>query len=98
MLEHRDNILRRFKLTDGQFFAHYRYKNLQWFLDGRRIGYGDLTDDQILYISERLNQDQEFVGWNEHHGGPNQQTNSPMIRITSSDIKFREDIVATEGR
>lgn len=90
-------IRERFEIYDGQFFAEYRYKNLQWDLNGRKIGYGDLRDEDILRISETLEEGEEFVGWNEHHGGPHQQTNTPMVRITREDIKLRTDIVEEEG-
>lgn len=91
-------VLNRFNLRDGQFYAYYAYKNLWWFLDGERIGYGDLRDEDILYISNALSEGEEFVGWNEHHGSRWQQTKTPMVRITKGDFMMREEIIETEGR
>lgn len=87
----------RFGLFDGQFFAEYRYKNLHWILDGRKIGFGDLRDEDILRIKEELGGHEEFVGWNEHHMTRSQQTDTPMVRITQKGVKHRTHIVEEEG-
>lgn len=91
-----------FNLRDGQFFGEYRYKNLHWFIQHHDqqpilMGFGDLRDEDILFIAENIADGVEFVGWNEHHGTEFQQTKTPMIRITSTDIKFRQQIVDEEG-
>lgn len=93
-----EEIQTRFELFNGQFFAWYRYKNLQWFLDGVYIGFGDLRDEDILRIAVTLEDGEVFVGWNEHHGSPVQQTNTPMVRISNQHIMLREEIVEKEGR
>ena len=91
-------ILSKFRLLNGQFFAFYAYKNLQWFLDGCYIGFGDLRDEDILFIQTQLEDGQEFVGWNEHHGTQWQQTKTPMVRITNKQFTMREDIINKEGK
>lgn len=93
-----EDILARFKIHDGQFFGDYKYKNLWWELDGQKLGYGDLRLSDILYIQTQLNDGEEFVGWNEHHFSEFRQTKTPMIRIRQDSVKYREDIVAEEGR
>ena len=94
--------LERFGLNDGidgaaEFFGHYKYKNLWWELNGKKIGYGDLTETNLQVIYWALRPGEEFVGWNEHHGTEWQQTDTPMVRITIDGVKHREEIVATEG-
>lgn len=92
-----EDMLKRFNLRNGQFFAYYAYKNLQWFLNGVHIGFGDLRDDDILHIAVTLEDGEEFVGWNEHHGTQWQQTDLPMLKIASMDIKLRQDIIKENG-
>lgn len=88
----RQAMCERFVLKNGQFFAYYRYKNLQWELNGEFFGYGDLRDDDLIRIQEELSEYETFKGWNEHHGTEWQQTDIPMVVITHDDIKFREEI------
>jgi hypothetical protein len=90
-------ILNRFNLKNGQFFAFYLYKNLQWFLNGTYVGFGDLREQDVLNISLLLEDGEEFVGWNEHHGTQFQQTDTPMIRITNQNTILRQEIVEREG-
>jgi len=90
--------LNRFDLHNGQFYGTYKYKNLQWELNGISIGFGDLTEDQILHIATCLEEGERFVGWNENHGGPWQQGDTPMIRISNENIQLRDEIYAQEGR
>lgn len=92
-----DQLL-RFELIYGQYFAEYVYKNLNWRLNDEPIGFGDLRAEDIGRIAKKLHEDEEFVGWNEHHGTQFQQTNTPMIRIKQEFIALREDIVKAEGR
>jgi len=92
------DVLRRFELNHGQFFAYYLYKNLQWYLNKQPIGFGDLREEDIGRIAKKLHGKEEFVGWNEHHGTDWQQTNTPMVRIKPEFIVLREDIVKAEGR
>lgn len=79
-------ICKRFDIYNGQFFAYYAYKNLQWFLNERRIGFGDLREIDILNIMDRLEDGEEFVGWNEHHGSQWQQRDTPMIVIRKGEV------------
>jgi hypothetical protein len=92
-------LLHRFELRDGQFFAEYRYSNLHWFLNDKEFGYGDLREEDIKRIAARLYVGEQFIGWHEHHGSRFQQTNTPVIRIKSDGVvMFREDIIQAEGR
>lgn len=91
-------IAERFGITNGQFFAEYRYKNLWWFLNELACGYGDLREEDILRIQNELVEGEEFIGWNEHHMGRFHQTDTPMIRITNTQVLHRADIVISEGR
>lgn len=79
-------------LRDGQFFAKYRYKNLWWFLNGVKIGYGDIRDEDILRLTEVLTENDEFLGFNEHHGSDHQQRDLPMLRITKDAFQLMGDI------
>lgn len=88
----------RFGLHDGQFFGHYRYKNLQWFSDGTYIGYGDLRNEDIDRIQQNLHDGEVFEGFNEHHGTEWQQTSTPMVRITTDRVMHRAEIQEKEGR
>ncbi|MCA9367098.1 hypothetical protein KC887_02395 [Candidatus Kaiserbacteria bacterium] len=91
-------ITDRFGLMNGQFYAYYRYKNLRWFLNDTEFGYGDLTDNQILNISENLGEGEVFRGYNEHHGTRFQQTHLPYLEITKDEILLREDIIEREEK
>lgn len=88
-----EQLCERFGLRHGQFFAHYRYKNLQWALNGEFFGYGDLRDGDLIRIQESLADDETFVGWNEHHGTDWQQTSMPMVIVTDNNIMFRKEIM-----
>lgn len=89
----RGELRERFALRNGQFFGHYRYKNLQWELNGQFFGFGDLRDQDIIRIQEELAPDETFIGWNEHHGTDWQQTEVPMVLITNTNIMFRKELV-----
>lgn len=93
-----EDIAKRFGLYNGQFFAEYKYKNLWWFLNEEPCGFGDLRDEDILRIKKDLVEGEMFVGWNEHHMGRFQHTDTPMVRITHNSILHRADIVISEGR
>lgn len=88
-----DEMRERFGLRHGQFFAFYRYKNLQWELNGEFFGYGDLRDDDIIRIQEALTEDETFIGWNEHHMTNWHQTDIPMVVITHDNFKFRAELI-----
>lgn len=89
MTDKEEEYLVRFGLTDGQFFGVHRYKNLHWFVNDFQFGYGDLKTEHIKVISKELNDGEEFLGWNEHHGTEFQQTDEPMIRITKGVVIHR---------
>jgi len=61
-------LCRMFGLWDGQIRGNLRFKNLWWILDGKEFGYGDLSDDDLLHIMERLSPGEIFEGlwesWN----------------------------------
>jgi hypothetical protein len=96
--EDNDKICERLGLKNGQFFGKFRYKNLKWQLDDIVFGYGDLTDDQLLHIAETLESGEKFVGWNEHQWTNFQQSEMPMVVITSNDILFRQEIMAAMNK
>ena len=52
-------------LIDGQFFADYEHKNHYWILDGEYIGYGDLSADNVIYISEMVSPGHVFQAFPE---------------------------------
>lgn len=83
----------RFDLNDGQFFATNIYKNLWWELDGQFFGFGDLNAANVFRIQNHLQTGEVFQGWNEHHETSFQQTDVPMIRITSHDIVMHIDLL-----
>lgn len=86
MTRHNPEICERFGLSNGQFFAEYKFKNLWWVLDGEPFGYGDLRQEDITRIFERLEPDEIFLGWNEHHNTNLQQTMYPILRITNKTV------------
>lgn len=88
-----EESLARFRLNDGQYFAEQRYTNLQWFLNGTKIGFGDLRALDLLRISVELYPHEEFVGWNEHHGTDHQQTDTPMVKVTMNKVTHRIELI-----
>jgi hypothetical protein len=78
----------RFGLFDGQFYVYQEHENLQWFLNGERFGFGDLTSEQVHTIQESLNEGEVFEGFNEHHGTEFQQTDHAIICITHDEIHY----------
>lgn len=83
-----DSPLFRFTLHNGQFFGEYRLKNQTWKLNGIKIGFGDLRQEDIDRIQKCLTDDETFEGFNEHHGTEFQQFSNPMIIITSHEIAY----------
>jgi hypothetical protein len=73
----------RFFLNNGQFFAYNSRKNLWWYLNGERFGFGDLREKDILLIRLLIEPGEVFEGFNEHHLTEWMQRESPMIRITA---------------
>jgi len=66
----------RFGLSDGRFFAYYRYKNLNWHLakvedpkgpmDVEWICYGDVTNEDIHRIMPLLEPGEAlYLGWKD---------------------------------
>lgn len=84
----------RFGLNHQQFFAEFKHKNLFWVLDGQTIGFGDLRQEDIELIQLQLREDEEFLGYNEHHATTWQQTPHAVIRITHDEITYPQ----REGR
>ena len=84
----RQAIRERLGLRDGQFFAYFINKNLIWTLNGERFGFGDIRIEDVGRIREGLNENEVFEGWNEHHGTRWQQTDVPMVRITSELVTY----------
>lgn len=85
---HREVARERFGLTNGQYFAEYRFKNLWWVLNGVTIGYGDLRDEDLKRIHSALEPTDVFLGWNEHHGTQFQQLDLPVVWINHDKIRF----------
>lgn len=89
----------RFGLRHGQLWAEYKLKNQQWFLNGKKIGFGDLRTSDILRISNTLEEGEVFEGFNEHHGGQFQQRENPMVTIKLHNIDFPNPVrVSDETR
>jgi hypothetical protein len=76
MMKQHKETLDRFGLFDGQFFAHYKFKNLQWYLgdcdrtpiNSVNIGYGDLRGTDLIRIMDTLTDGEVFTGYSEVHG------------------------------
>lgn len=66
------------------------FKNQWWTLtiDGERwvFGYADLSHDDIFKIAAKLADNEEFRGYNEHHGTEWQQRDEPMVAFTNRDL------------
>lgn len=89
-----NEYLRKFGLSHGQFFAHYKYKNLWWHLNGVEIGYGDLREEDIERIQENLVPGDEFCGFHEMHGtewAP--RDGLPMVIINHNGVVHNADVV-----
>ena len=90
-----------FGVWNGQFFAEYRFKNLNWYL-GKKIPikfeecewfcYGDVRHDDIARVQSLLKSDELlFLGWKEL--GANQEWDSvfrdgegPWVIITNPSV------------
>ena len=72
----------RFGVWNGQFWAFWKYKNLNWYLvkfseeddvdvdDGEWFNYGDIRDEDVDRLAKLLNPGEALVlGWKEL--GPN---------------------------
>lgn len=90
-----DAVCQRFGLRHGQFFAKYRFKNLHWFLNGKEFGFGDLRSIDILNIHDRLNEDDVFEGFNEHHMTQYMQRENPVVRINYVEIEYPPAVPVT---
>ena len=100
------DLRKRFGLFNGQIRTPHRHKNVIFSIVQPELqngdiacvfGIGDLSDDDILRIGQNLRDGEMFVGWDEHHFGPFKRTKMPLIRITNSDIIFRNRIIKEEG-
>jgi hypothetical protein len=74
-------LMASFGMHDGQFFAHYRHKNQILFMNGERFGFGDLRDEDIDSIKEKMNHGDVFEAHNEHHGSRTQQHRCKTLTI-----------------
>lgn len=98
----------RFGLRDGQIrsdrdgfpFA----KNQWWFLTlvklgSLSLGYGDLSQDEVLAISEKLEDGEVFTTFNEAQGmtskekfrTPFEMNMTPRMIITNKEIRFPQE-------
>lgn len=81
--------LSRFGLRDGQWYASFVVKNQQWLLNGKLIGFGDLSAENIENIALLFSEEGEtFEGWHEHQWTIFQQLDVPMVRIVKGDFTF----------
>jgi hypothetical protein len=80
--------LERFGLVNGQFFSTYHFKNLHWYLNGKKIGYGDLRDEDIMKIHVTITEGETFEGFNVFHGSEYQRRSNPVVVITSGTIEY----------
>ena len=82
-------IRKRFELTQSQFFAFPKHKNLHWSLNGKFFGFGDIREVDIRNIQMKLDEREVFEGWNEHHFSElTRQTEKPIIRITHNEVTW----------
>lgn len=70
----------RFGVLNGRFFAHYKYKNLNWYLADSSTSsendewfcFGDIRDEDIPHLQALLGEGERLVlGWKDL--GPNQK-------------------------
>jgi hypothetical protein len=55
----------RLGLRNAQFLQDFRFENAVWFLDGKKIGFGDLSNECLLRISNELRKGEEFEARHE---------------------------------
>jgi len=59
-------VLERLGLRHGQYFAFYQFKNLNWYLNDRWIGFGDLREEDLINIIKALKLRETFAaGWKD---------------------------------
>lgn len=72
-------------------------KNQWWFIDEEPVGYGDLSQDDVIRIAELLEPGRTFTTFNEYDGirareaflSPFEMTQMfPRLIITCNDIQF----------
>lgn len=95
-VEQAGEICKRFHLRDGVFWGEYRHKNLHWFLNDKRFGFGDLRDSDIQIIHMALEPGEVFKGYNEHHGSSFMQRENPVIEINSTEVLHHKPIPVTQ--
>lgn len=93
-------VCAEFGLYSGQMRSDVKglpfAKNQWWFLDEVEIGYGDLSQDDVIRIAERLAPGRTFTAFDEYVGmrardediTPFETTSLPRMIITCDDIKF----------
>lgn len=99
-LEKIEGIQNRFGIRSGNVRSDFKgfpfLKNQWWYLNEEYIGYGDLSQDDILRIAMELHDDEKFVTFNEHDGLFAQESDitpfeaglKARVIITNKDIVF----------
>jgi hypothetical protein len=96
-----DVMCKRFYLRDGQFYGNVdnNKRNLYWYLNDERFGFGDLSPSDILIISSALEPGEVFSGYNERHMTPYMDRENPVVVINCQEVKYPEPIgVSKETR
>lgn len=94
--DRQQEVRKRFYLNNDAIWHDARFTNLQWTLNGERFGQGDIREKDMRIIQGCLEEGETFEGWNQHHGGPHQQCEQPMVRVTSTNIKRPDHVPLTD--
>ncbi len=99
----KEELQKRFGLRDHQMRSDNNgfpfAKNQWWFLGGQSVGYGDLSQDDVLRISEELSKGEVFWTYNEYDGLEVrgdfltlvQKCVKPRMKITNGDVEFPQE-------
>lgn len=99
----KEELQARFGLRDHQMRSDNNgrpfTKNQWWYLNEVEVGYGDLSQDDVIRISETLEDDETFVTFNEYDGhtafeayvSPFEFGHRPRLVISSKDIQFPQE-------
>lgn len=79
-------ICGRLGLKHGAVWADLEHKNLWWFVDAQKIGYGDLLFSDYKRIQDGLEGDEVFIGYNEHHMSRWMQFENAVIIISKTEV------------
>jgi hypothetical protein len=94
--ELQQTVRERFHLREGQFFAYHARKNLWWYLNDERFGYGDLRESDIFLIQMSLEPGEVFKAYHEAHMTPYMQGENPIIEINSVEVKYPKHIPVSD--